>query len=129
MQSVSGEGTYSYQDLIRIRLKAYRNGGWRRLTDVEKALFKASIWLAKMRRVIVNPSLVSKLKSIASKIMQTAAAEVLQLGKEHADFLLEVYSRNGFIKLFPVIKDWLSNRQYLLWLGVKQLVMKRAGWV
>jgi hypothetical protein len=42
------EQPVSYQDLLQIRLKAYRNGNWRILKGFEKALFKASLELARL---------------------------------------------------------------------------------
>ncbi|MEM1554490.1 MAG: hypothetical protein QXJ72_06390 [Thermoproteota archaeon] len=120
---------FSYGELVKIRLKAYRNGSWRKLTHVEKALFKASIELAKLRGIIVSPSLVNKLKSIVSKLLKGIASKILQLGREYAGFLLSLYGRNGVLKAFPVIKDWLGDHRYLLWLGTKQLLIKNIGWI
>jgi hypothetical protein len=37
--------TFSYRDLLHVRLKAYRNGGWRRLGGFEKA-FSKQPWIS-----------------------------------------------------------------------------------
>lgn len=118
---------FSYQDLARIRLKAYRNGNWRRLTVVERALFKAGVELAKLRGVVVNPSLTNRLKLIALKLLQTTATKILQLGRDYASRLLELYNRNGVAKWFPHIRSLLRDPDYLLWLGVKQTAMRSIG--
>ncbi|MEM2941569.1 MAG: hypothetical protein QW304_08500 [Thermoproteota archaeon] len=118
---------FSHQDLVKIRLKAYRNGNWRRLTMVERALFKASIELAKLRGTIVSPSLISRLKTIALKLLQTTATKILQLGKNYANRLHELYSRNRVVKWFPRIRSLLRDPDYLLWLGVKQTAMRSIG--
>ena len=117
----------SYQGLIKVMLKARRNGAWRRLNGFERALFKACVELAKLRGVLVNPSLVDRLKTIALKLLQTPGVKILQLGRGYADHLLRLYSRNGVAKLIPEIKRWLRDPDYLLWLGVKQMALRSIG--
>ncbi|MEM2487613.1 MAG: hypothetical protein QXR44_03370 [Thermoproteota archaeon] len=123
-----GQEGLSYQGLIRVMLKARRNGAWRRLNGPERALFKASIELAKLRGILVNPTLVKRLKAIALKLLQTPGIKILQLGRNYAGYLLRLYSRNGVVKLIPGIKHWLRDQNYLLWLGVKQVAM-RSIWL
>ncbi|MBO3842579.1 MAG: hypothetical protein FGF48_09245, partial [Candidatus Brockarchaeota archaeon] len=120
--------SFSYRDLARIRFKARRNGAWRRLNGFERALFKACVELAKLRGVLVNPSLVNRLKTIALKLLQTTNAGLLQSGMEYAKHLLEIYRRNGVAEWFPKIRDLLNDPEYLLWLGVKQTLMRSTGW-
>ncbi|MBO3810167.1 MAG: hypothetical protein FGF50_11330 [Candidatus Brockarchaeota archaeon] len=117
----------SFQGLIKVMLKACRNGGWRRLNGFERALFKASVELAKLRGCLVNPALVDRLKTIVSKLLQTPGVRILRLGRDYADHLLRLYSRNGVAKLIPEIKRWLRDPDYLLWLGVKQVALRSIG--
>lgn len=127
-KTIGVRDVFTYTELVKIRLRAYRNGSWRRLATVEKALFKASIELAKVRGVIVNPSLISRLRSIVSKLFQTVATKILQLGKEYASYLLKLYSKNGILKYLPEVKNLLNDPRYILWLGVKQFWIKHIGW-
>ncbi|MEM1558549.1 MAG: hypothetical protein QXR44_03350 [Thermoproteota archaeon] len=122
------QGRFSYKDLASIRLKAYRNGNWRRLTLVEKALFKASIELAKLRGVLVNPALLKKLRNIVLKLLQASTVRLLQLGMDYANYLIKIYDRNGVAGWFPKIRNLLKDPEYLLWLGVKQTFIKSTGW-
>lgn len=126
-ESSMGRSFY-YKDLVKIKLKSYRNGNWRKLSAVERALFNASIELAKLRRAIVNPNLIERLRNMVSRLLQTAATRILQMGMDYANFLLELYSRNGVVKWFPGIRDLLKDPDYLLWLGVKQAVMRNI-WI
>ena len=123
-----GQESFSYKDLTRIRFKACRNGAWRRLNGFERALFQASVELAKLRGVLVNPALVKRLKTIALKLLQTTSARLLQSGMEYGKHLLELYGRNGVAEWFPKIRDLLNDPEYLLWLGVKQTLMRSTGW-
>ncbi|MGQ9691863.1 MAG: hypothetical protein ACUVQY_11545 [Thermoproteota archaeon] len=119
--------SFYYKDLVKIKLKSYRNGNWRKLSAVERALFNASIELAKLRRAIMNPNLVERLRNMVSRLLQTAATRILQMGMDYANFLLELYSRNGALEYFPSIKNWLKDPRYLLWLGARQFAMRSLG--
>ncbi len=118
----------SYKNLLHARLKAYRNGSWRKLKGVEKAFFNASMQLARLRGRIVNPSLLKAIKNIVQKLLQTPAARIPQTGRQHASHLLELYSRNGVFKWAPSVKNWLKDPTYLLWLGVSQLTLRSLGY-
>jgi hypothetical protein len=125
---VIGREGFSYRDLIRIRMKSLRNGGWRRLNGVEKAFFKASVELARLRSRIVNPSLIKAVKTIVSKLLQTPSTKVLQLGSERASSLLKLYEGNGVLKWAPSVRNWLKDSEYLFWLGVSQLALRSLGY-
>ncbi|MBO3799279.1 MAG: hypothetical protein QW491_10905 [Thermoproteota archaeon] len=120
--------SFSYKDLARISRKAQRNGNWRRLTLAERALFRACMELAKLRGILVNHALVERLKHIVLKLLQTTTVRLLQLGREYGKYLLELYKKNGVVELFPKIRDLLNDPKYLLWLGVKQTVLRSTGW-
>jgi len=120
--------SFSYSDLISIKLKAHRNGGWRKLGGFEKALFKASLELARLRGRIVNPSLIEAVKNIISKLLQTTVAKILQLGRKRASRLLELYKRNGVFKWAPSLRNWLKEPEYLFWLGASQHALRSLGY-
>lgn len=119
----------SYGDLLNILRKACRNGNWRRLKGVEKALFKATLQLARLRGRIVNPTLLESVKNIVEKLLQTPATRILQLGRERASRLLQHYRVNGVFKWAPSVKSWLKDPDYLLWLGVSQLTLRSLGYL
>ncbi|MEM1558456.1 MAG: hypothetical protein QXG12_07675 [Thermoproteota archaeon] len=123
------EDSITYEKLRAVLEKSYRNGNWRRLSFLERALYKGGMQLAMLRGRIVNPSLVDRIKSIISKLVQTPVARILQLGREQASRLLELYSRNGIFKWVPSVKQWLKDPEYLLWLGAKQLVLRNLGYL
>jgi hypothetical protein len=84
--------------------------------------------LARLRGRIVNPSLIKAIKTIVSKLLQTPAARVLQLGREHASRLLRLYESKGVFKWAPCLRNWLKDHEYLFWLGLKQLSLKSLGY-
>lgn len=115
---------FSYKDLAKVKIKAFRNGNWRRLKTVEKAFFNASLCLAKLRGRIINPSLVKAVKTIISKLLQVPADMIMQLAKKRASFLYQLYENNGVFKWAPHIRKWFNEPQYLFWLGVSQINLK-----
>ncbi len=117
----------SHAFLTRIKLKSYRNGNWRKLDDVERALFRAGLDLARLRGKIASPSLVTMIKNIMSKLLQTAATKAIQIGKEKARDLLDLYARNGVLSWLPSFKDLVNGNDYLLWLGTSQLTLASIG--
>ncbi len=121
--------TLSYGDLLNVMKKAYRNGNWSRLQGVEKAFFKASLQLARLRGRIVNPMLLKSVKNIVEKLLQTPLVKVLQLGRERASSLLKLYGGNGVFEWAPDVKKWLKDPDYLVWLGVSQLALRSLGYV
>jgi len=118
----------TYERLRAVLEKAYRNGNWRRLSFFEKALYRGVMGLARLRGRIINPSLVEKVRTIISKLVQTPVARILHLAGEQASCLLELYGRNGVLQWAPSFKQWLKNPEYLLWLGAKQLTLRSLGY-
>lgn len=129
IKTISETQSFSYGDFLRIRLKALRNGGWRRLDGFEKALFNASMQLARIRGRIVNPSLVKAVKNVILKIIQTTFVTITRLGREYAGKILQLYSRKGVFQWAPEVKNWFKDPGYLLWLGVKQLTLRSTGYL
>ncbi|MBO3798446.1 MAG: hypothetical protein QW506_01095 [Thermoproteota archaeon] len=126
-QSDPGE-PLQYAVLLRIKLKAYRSGNWRRLTGVEKAFFNATLLLAKLRGRLVNHSLVKAVRKIVSKLLETPLVRILQTGREKASSLLTLYRGNGVFKWAPDVKNWLKDPEYVFWLGVRQLALLNTGY-
>ncbi|MEM2585207.1 MAG: hypothetical protein QXP99_06790 [Thermoproteota archaeon] len=127
--TVLSESKITYNRLRAVLEKAYRNGNWRRLSFLERALYRGVMQLSRLRGKIVNPSLVERVKSIILKLVQTPVARILQLGREQASRLMELYSRNGVFEWAPSVKQWLKDSKYLLWLGVRQLFLRNLGYL
>jgi hypothetical protein len=43
---------FTYKELFRSFRKGQRNGNWRKLSILEKALYKASLWYSRVQGVI-----------------------------------------------------------------------------
>jgi len=58
----------TYADLSTCFRKGLRNGNWKRLNPLDKALYRASLWYAKHSGSIVNAALVKKLSALVEKL-------------------------------------------------------------
>ena len=63
--------TMTYADLNATFRKELRNGNWRRLRFLDKALFRAAMGYAKQGRSIVNGKLIEKLLGFVARLKET----------------------------------------------------------
>ena len=80
--------TITYTELIATFRKGMRNGNWRKLRFLDKALYRAAMWYAK-HHSIVNGKLVEKLLELIEKLKETKGMRIFKRGFEKAAKLLE----------------------------------------
>ncbi len=107
----------SYEDLLTSFQKGLRNGNWRRLNKLKKALFRASFWYAKYRGSIVNATLVEKLLALVERLKETKGMRIFKRGFEKAVELLKKSEEQGVFMWAPQLKYWLRDPDYIFWLG------------
>ena len=106
---------YTYRELLTGFRKGQRNGNWRKLSRLEKALYRASIWYSRVRGTIVNEKLVRKLSSLMDRLKEMRGARVFKRGFEKAVALL---NKGEDIFLWaPSLREWLKDPNYVFWLG------------
>jgi hypothetical protein len=120
-------GCVTYAELSAIRERSYRNGNWRRLTRTERALYKASLGLARLRGKLVNQNLLGALRGIIEKMLRSFDGFLLELGRGRARALKELYRRKGVFSWLPSLEGLLEDDGYLLWLGSRELLLKGLG--
>ena len=108
----------TYADLSASFKKGLRNGNWKRLNLLERALFRALLWYAKHRGSIVSASLVEKLSALVEKLKETKAMKIFKRGFKKAIEMLEK-SEEGerAFTWAPQLKYWLKDPNYIFWLG------------
>ena len=109
-----------YEDLLNAFKKGLRNGNWRKLSRLEKALYRVTLVYAKIKRKIVNSNLVREILKILEKLRSSLASKVFNVGLERVRELLTLYERKGVFKWCPQLREWLLDPSYILWLGVNQ---------
>ena len=107
----------TYADLSTSFRKGLRNGNWRHVNRLDKALFRASLWYAKYRGSIVNTSLVEKLLSLVEKLKQTKGMRIFKRGFEKAIEMLKKGEEGEVFTWAPQLKYWLRDLDYIFWLG------------
>lgn len=125
MANVEERTGFSYGELRAARRRAFRNGNWRKIELPEKALFNATMALAKMRSRIINRSLVDRIGGIVSRMLETVSSTLLRKGREKAAWLRELYSRNGVFAWLPQMRSLLQDPGYLTWLGLSTISFER----
>ncbi|MGQ9513818.1 MAG: hypothetical protein ACUVTL_02015 [Thermoproteota archaeon] len=111
-------GALSYNCLFSLWKKGFRNGNWKKLSKIEKALYMASLSLAKMRRRLVNSRLILELRGIIGKLRETAGNKLMLRAYQRAMKLYERFSATGLFEWAPQVRSWFNDPSYILWLGL-----------
>ena len=114
---------FTHEELLRAFRKGLRNGNWRKLRRVEKALYMASMWYARVRGAIMNETLVGMLSVLVDKLKATSGARVFKRGYEKAIELLN--KGESIFAWAPRLREWLKDPDYVFWLGAGGLRIGR----
>ena len=95
--------------------KGLRNGNWRKLCRLEKALYQASLWYSRRQGTIINELVVGKLSVLVAKLKATKGARIFKRGYEKAIELLD--KGESIFAWAPLFKVWLKDPDYVFWLG------------
>jgi hypothetical protein len=106
---------FTYKELLTSFRKGLRNGNWRKLSRLEKALFMASLWYSRVQGAIINEMLVRMLSMLVDKLKVTSGARVFKRGYEKAVALLN--NGEGIFAWAPSLREWLKDPDYVFWLG------------
>ena len=69
---------FTYKELLTSFRKGLRNGNWRKLNRLEKALYMASLWYSRVKGAIINEQLVGKLSVLVDKLKATSGARIFK---------------------------------------------------
>ncbi|RJS71851.1 hypothetical protein CW714_05220 [Methanophagales archaeon] len=97
--------------------KGVRNGNWRKLNRLDRALYRAAMWYAKRGGSIVDGKLVEKLLGVIERLKETKGMRIFKRGFEKAVELLEKGEEKGVFAWAPSLKCWLKEPDYIFWLG------------
>ena len=108
----------SYKDLIASFKKGLRNGNWRKLRFLDKALVRAAMWYAKYGGSIVDGRLVEKLLGLIARLKETGGMRIFERGFKRASELLAKGEAGEVFLWAPSLKKWLKEPDYIFWLGM-----------
>ena len=106
-----------HEKLLTSFRKGLRNGNWRKLSRLEKALYMASLWYSRVKGAIINEQLVGKLLVLVDKLKATSGARIFKRGYKKAVELLSKGEESGVFAWAPSLRDWLKEPDYIFWLG------------
>jgi len=104
---------FTHEELLTSFRKGLRNGNWRKLRRVEKALYRAALWYSRVQGAIMNETLVGMLAVLVDKLKATKGARIFKRGYEKAVELLN--KGKGIFAWAPSLRGWLKD--YVFWLG------------
>ena len=107
----------TYKELFTNFKKGLRNGNWRKLRFLDKALYRAAMGYARYGRSIVNGMLVEKLLGLIERLKETKGLRIFKKGFEKAIEMLEKGEENGVFVWAPSLRYWLRDPDYVFWLG------------
>ncbi len=106
---------FTNKDLFTSYKKGVRNGNWRKLSRLEKALVRASLWYSRVQGAIRNEMLVGKLTALVDRLKATRGARIFRRGLEKAASLLS--KGESVFAWAPLLRRWLQEPDYVFWLG------------
>ena len=109
----------TYKELLTNFKKGLRNGNWRKLRFLDKALFRAAMGYARYSRSIVDGKLVEKLLGLVARLKETKGMRIFKFrrGFKRAVEMLEKGEEKGVFFWAPSLKKWLKDTDYIFWLG------------
>jgi len=107
----------SYEELRKCWVKGFRNGNVRKLSRLQRALYRACLVYARKVGRIVNEFLVGRLKPIMEALTTTFRARALRAGLERLRAMLS----SSIAKWAPQVRVWAREESYILWLGLLEI--------
>ncbi|RLG32527.1 hypothetical protein DRN97_07170 [Methanosarcinales archaeon] len=103
----------TYKELIASFKKGLRNGNWRKLRFLDKALYRAAMGYARNGRSMMNGKLVEKLLELVAGLKETKGMRIFKGGFEKAVELLGKGEENGMFAWLPSLRHWLKDLDYI----------------
>ena len=110
----------NYEGLKSYRRAGQRRGTWGQLTDVEKALYRCGLWVARVRGSITSIKLSACITYIVAKLVAGIRTRIRSLGIARARTLREKYRSAGVFDWAPELGPLLSKSGYIMYLGVME---------
>jgi len=112
----------SYEELRKCWVKGFRNGNVRKLSRLQKALYRACLVYARKVGRIVNEFLVGRLKPIIETLTTTFKARALRAGLERLRAMLS----SPIARWAPQVRAWAREESYVLWLGLLEISLQAS---
>ena len=113
-------GAFTYVELKEYWVEGFRSGRMHSLSRVERGFYKACMFFARVKGVILSPRLRSMLSSIIVKL-KPLRLKALEAGMKRVEELKALFKRSGVFKWAPRVREWLTDKAYILYLGFMEI--------
>ena len=110
----------SYEELFTGFRKGMRNGNWKWLGFLDKALYRAAMWYVKHGGCIANELLLKNLSILVERLKETKGMRIFKRGFKRALEMLDKGEEKGIFVWAPRLRNWLSDPDYVFWLGTER---------
>lgn len=107
-----------YEGMRRLQLRGFRNGCWRRLSGVERAFFRASMWYVHVRGRIVSARVVELLCGILERLRMSVGLRLYGAGELRVRELSSAFAGKNVLGWCPRLEAWLREERFIWYLGV-----------
>jgi len=108
---------FTHQEIFQKFRRGLRNGNWRKLNRLEKALYRASMWYARAQGEIVNDLVVNKLSVLMDRLVETVGTRIFRHGLKRAEKMSDICEKNRVFEWAPSLRAWLKDPDYIFYLG------------
>ena len=109
----------TYACMVDLRRRGLRNGNWKHLNTLDRALFRCAFWIAKVRGRISNTKLMVQVLKVALKLLEGVGSAILKAGRRRTMQMFETYGKPcGVFSWAPRVREWLNDVGYVWYLGV-----------
>jgi len=112
-----------YPGLLAVRRRGLRNGNWRRLSLVDRGLFRCALWVARVRGNIASLRLLVSVLGVVLKLLESRSMRIWIAGKARAEELKRRFEKRGLFEWAPQAKGWLLERGFVMHLGLGELYL------
>jgi hypothetical protein len=111
----------NFPNLLVVRRIGLRNGNWRRLSLVDRGLFKCALWVTKVQGSIASLKLLVKVLGIALMLLENSSMRIWMAGKARAEELKQRFNDRGLFDWAPRVRVWLEERNFAFYLGLGEM--------
>jgi hypothetical protein len=111
----------NFSGLLAARRIGFRNGNWRKLSLVDRGLFRCALWVSRVHGGIESLKLLVRVLGIALKLLEKSQVHIWKMGKARAEELMRQFENRGVFGWAPQIRGWLVETSYIFCLGLREL--------
>lgn len=106
--------------LLVVRRRGLRNGNWRRLSLVDRGLFRCALWVVRVRGRIGSLRLLVRVLGVVLRLLESRSMRIWVAGRARAEELLRRFEERGLFDWAPQVRGWLVDRGFVFYLGLSE---------